>query len=157
MSSTNPTGSLRAFFEAFETSSARADAARLASICAPTLTVLGPAGTQIVSREDLMRAIPKRQQLFDARRLAAHPAGGARRDRPSTRGAYWPEPNGNGRSHEAPKPSISPFRRASSSIDATPAAPQIVGTLMHHDLTTASAGSWIAGGANGLAAVGRVV
>jgi hypothetical protein len=136
MSSTNPTGSLRAFFEAFETSSARADAARLASMYAPTLTVLGPAGTQIVSREDLMRAIPKRQQLFDA--------AGWRR----TRLAAFDESSLDARYVLARTEWQWTFARGAETIDLAlpssfvvdrrdPAAPQIVVYLMHHDLTTA--------------------
>jgi hypothetical protein len=60
------TEGLRSFFQAFEASSAAADVERLVRMFAPALLVAGPTGSQIVKAADLMLAIPKRKQLFDA-------------------------------------------------------------------------------------------
>jgi hypothetical protein len=66
MVATDATGGLRSFFEAFETAGAALDVDGLARLYAPAILVAGPNGSQVVSRDDLLRAIPKRKQLFDA-------------------------------------------------------------------------------------------
>jgi hypothetical protein len=57
---------LRPFFEAFERSAAASDTEGLARLYAPTLLVAGPNGAQVVKLTDLLLAIPKRKQLFEA-------------------------------------------------------------------------------------------
>jgi Domain of unknown function (DUF4440) len=60
------TGGLRAFFERFQTLSAASDTDGLAAMYATNVMVAGPNGTQVVTSEDLLRAIPKRKQLFES-------------------------------------------------------------------------------------------
>ena len=57
---------LRSFFAAFERESAAVDIDGLARLYAPSILVAGPNGSQVVSRDDLLRAIPKRKQMFEA-------------------------------------------------------------------------------------------
>src|SRR5213593_3097190 len=66
MSDESATEGLRSFFGAFERESASADVERLARLYAPAILVAGPNGSQVVSRDDLLRAIPKRKQMFEA-------------------------------------------------------------------------------------------
>jgi hypothetical protein len=66
MSDEFATEGLRSFFGAFERESAAADAEGLARLYAAAILVAGPNGSQIVSRDDLLRAIPKRKQMFEA-------------------------------------------------------------------------------------------
>src|SRR5882724_138956 len=60
------TEGLRSFFRAFERENAAADVEGLARLYAPAILVAGPDGSQVVSRDDLLRAIPKRKQMFEA-------------------------------------------------------------------------------------------
>jgi len=66
MSDEFATEGLRSFFAAFERESAAPDVDGLARLYAPAILVAGPNGSQIVSRDDLLRAIPKRKQMFEA-------------------------------------------------------------------------------------------
>ena len=66
MSNEFATEGLRSFFGAFERENAAADIDRLARLYAPAILVAGPNGSQVVSRDDLLRAIPKRKQMFEA-------------------------------------------------------------------------------------------
>jgi len=54
------------FFRHFEAGSAAADVESLAAMYAPSFLMAGPSGAQVVKASDLMLAIPKRKQLFDA-------------------------------------------------------------------------------------------
>src|SRR5215468_10274636 len=58
--------SMQAFFERFETQNAGGNLDGLAALYAPSFLMAGPAGTRIVKASDLMAAIPRRKQLFDA-------------------------------------------------------------------------------------------
>src|SRR5438552_11177992 len=58
--------SVSAFFENFEKLSALGDAEHLAALYAAAFLVAGPTGTQIVKASDLVHAIPRRKQLFEA-------------------------------------------------------------------------------------------
>ncbi len=53
-------------FERFQRHGSSADASALADMYAETLMVAGPGGTQLVTSADLLRAVPKREALFDA-------------------------------------------------------------------------------------------
>src|SRR3979411_2242821 len=66
MSDQFATEGLRSFFGPFERESAAADIEGLARLYAPAILVAGPNGSQVVSRDDLLRAIPQRQQMFGA-------------------------------------------------------------------------------------------
>lgn len=57
---------LRSMFERFQRRGRPADASALADMYAATLMVAGPGGTQVVTAADLLRAVPKREALFDA-------------------------------------------------------------------------------------------
>jgi len=59
-----PTVGLRSFFERFQDLSAASDIAGLAVMYAPSVMIAGPAGTQVVTSDDLLRAIPRRKQLL---------------------------------------------------------------------------------------------
>jgi ketosteroid isomerase-like protein len=65
MSDEFATEGLRSFFGAFERENAAADVEALARLYAPSILVAGPNGSQVVSRDDLLRAIPKRKQMFE--------------------------------------------------------------------------------------------
>jgi hypothetical protein len=58
--------SMEAMFRRFETLSAAADVEGLAALYAPSFLMAGPAGAQVVKASDLVHAIPRRKQLFDA-------------------------------------------------------------------------------------------
>jgi hypothetical protein len=60
------TGGLRSFFESLTTMSATSDIEGLAAMYAPTVMIAGPGGAQVVTSADLLRAIPKRKQLFES-------------------------------------------------------------------------------------------
>jgi hypothetical protein len=62
----SPDSPIRAFFRRFETQSAANDVEGLAAMYAPSFLMGGPSGAQIVKAGDLLYAIPKRKQLFDA-------------------------------------------------------------------------------------------
>jgi len=62
----DPAGSLRAFFERFQSLSAASDLEGLAAMYADTVMIAGPHGAQAVSSADIQRAIPKRRQLLEA-------------------------------------------------------------------------------------------
>jgi len=66
MSDEFATEGLRSFFGAFERDSAAADVEGLARLYAQNILVAGPNGSQVVSKDDLLRAIPKRKQMFEA-------------------------------------------------------------------------------------------
>lgn len=53
-------------FERFQRHGASADASALADMYAATLMVAGPGGAQVLTSADLLRAVPKREALFDA-------------------------------------------------------------------------------------------
>ena len=53
-------------FERFQRRGAPADPTALADMYAATLMVAGPGGAQVLTSADLLRAIPKREALFDA-------------------------------------------------------------------------------------------
>src|SRR5262245_57655830 len=58
--------SIAAFFRRFEARSAALDVEGLVDLYAPAFLMAGPRGTQVVNARDLVYAIPKRKQLFDA-------------------------------------------------------------------------------------------
>ena len=66
MSTEFQTGGLRSFFAAFEGRAAARDVDALARLYAPAIVVAGPNGSQLVGAADLLRAIPRRQQMFEA-------------------------------------------------------------------------------------------
>jgi hypothetical protein len=55
----------RAFFEAFEASSAAGDRASLVKLYAESFLVAGPNGVQVIKASDLAHIIPKRKQMLD--------------------------------------------------------------------------------------------
>ena len=61
-----PDRSMEAFFRRFEAQTATGDVEGLADLYAPSFLMAGPGGTRIVNARDLIHAIPKRKQLFDA-------------------------------------------------------------------------------------------
>jgi hypothetical protein len=61
-----PTGGLRSFFERFQALSAASDIDGLVAMYAANVMIAGPNGTQVVTSDDLLRAIPKRKQLFES-------------------------------------------------------------------------------------------
>jgi hypothetical protein len=61
-----PTGGLRSFFERFQALSGAGEIDGLAAMFAANVMIAGPNGTQIVSSDDLLRAIPKRRQLLQS-------------------------------------------------------------------------------------------
>ena len=65
MSTEFHTEGLRSFFAAFEAGTT-ADVDALARLYAPAIVVAGPDGSQVVGAADLLRAIPRRKQLFAA-------------------------------------------------------------------------------------------
>jgi len=66
MSTEFQTEGLRSFFAAFEAGTAASDADALARMYAPAILVAGPNGSQVVKAADLLTAVQKRKQLFDA-------------------------------------------------------------------------------------------
>jgi hypothetical protein len=60
------TESLRSFFETFTSLNARTDTEGLAALYAPAVMIAGPNGAHVVTTADLLRAIPRRRELFDA-------------------------------------------------------------------------------------------
>src|SRR5262249_51759896 len=60
------TGRLRSFFESLTTMSAKAEIEGLAAMYAPMVMIAGPGGAQVITSADLLRAIPKRKQLFES-------------------------------------------------------------------------------------------
>jgi hypothetical protein len=64
--SENHTAGLRPMFERFQRRGHPADASALADMYAATLMVASPGGTQVITSADLLRAVPKREALFDA-------------------------------------------------------------------------------------------
>jgi hypothetical protein len=65
MSTEFQTEGLRSFFVALE-AGATSDVEDLARLYAPAIVVAGPGGSQVVSTADLLLAIPRRKQLFEA-------------------------------------------------------------------------------------------
>src|SRR5262245_53960201 len=61
-----PTGGLRSFFDRFQALSAASDVEGLAAMYAANVMIAGANGAQVVSSENLQRAIPKRKQLLDS-------------------------------------------------------------------------------------------
>ena len=61
-----PAEGLRSFFERFTALSAVSDISGLAAMYAANVMIAGPNGTQIVTPNDLLRAIPKRRQLLES-------------------------------------------------------------------------------------------
>jgi hypothetical protein len=59
-------GGLRSFFEQFQRLSGKADVEKLVEMYASRVMIAGPAGSQVITASDLLRAIPKRKQLLDA-------------------------------------------------------------------------------------------
>lgn len=64
MNAVEPT--MRAFFEAFEASSATGDAASLAKLYTASFVVAGPNGVHVVKASDLAHIVPKRKQTLGA-------------------------------------------------------------------------------------------
>lgn len=62
----NPTEGLRAFFDRFQSLSAASDVDGLAAMYAANVMIAGASGAQVVSSENLQRAIPKRKQLLES-------------------------------------------------------------------------------------------
>lgn len=58
--------SIQDFFEAFERSSAAADAESLAGMFAAVFLAAGPQGAQMVKSIDMLQVIPKRKQMLEA-------------------------------------------------------------------------------------------
>jgi hypothetical protein len=63
---TIPTGGLRSFFDRFQSLSAASDVEGLAAMYAANVMIAGANGAQVVSSENLQRAIPKRKQLLES-------------------------------------------------------------------------------------------
>ena len=61
-----PTEGLRAFFDRFQSLSAASDVEGLAAMYAVNVMIAGANGAQVVSSENLQRAIPKRKQLLES-------------------------------------------------------------------------------------------
>jgi hypothetical protein len=61
-----PTGGLRSFFDRFQSVSAASDIEGLAAMYAANVMIAGANGAQVVSSENLLRAIPKRKQLLQS-------------------------------------------------------------------------------------------
>src|SRR5262245_49485347 len=61
-----PTGSLRAFFERFQSLSGASDVEEIAAMYAGHVMIAGGNGTQVVASADLLRAVPKRRQLLES-------------------------------------------------------------------------------------------
>jgi hypothetical protein len=60
------TGRLRSFFAAFEAGSHTADPDALSRLYAPAILVGSPAGSQMVTSPQLVQAIVRRRQMFEA-------------------------------------------------------------------------------------------
>jgi hypothetical protein len=63
---TNATEELRPFFERFQALTAVSDTAGLGAMYAASIMIAGPNGTQVVTADDVLRAIPKRKQLLES-------------------------------------------------------------------------------------------
>ena len=61
-----PTEGLRSFFDRFQSLSAASDVEGLAAMYAANVMIAGANGAQVVSSENLQRAIPKRKQLLES-------------------------------------------------------------------------------------------
>jgi len=61
-----PTEGLRSFFDQFQALSAASDVEGLAAMYAANVMIAGANGAQVVSSENLQRAIPKRKQLLES-------------------------------------------------------------------------------------------
>src|SRR6185369_8309821 len=61
-----PTEGLRSFFDRFQSLSAASDGEGLAAMYAGNVMIAGANGAQVVSSENLQRAIPKRKQLLES-------------------------------------------------------------------------------------------
>jgi hypothetical protein len=61
-----PTEGLRSFFDRFQSLSAASDVEGLAAMYAANVMIAGAHGAQVVSSDNLQRAIPKRKQLLES-------------------------------------------------------------------------------------------
>src|SRR5262245_53991849 len=60
-----PTGGLRSFFERFQRLNADGHVEKLVELYAPSVMVAGPAGSHVVTAEQLLGAVSKRKRLLD--------------------------------------------------------------------------------------------
>jgi hypothetical protein len=60
------TGGLRSFFDRFQSLSAASDVEGLAAMYAAHVMIAGASGAQVVTSDNLQRAIPRRKQLLES-------------------------------------------------------------------------------------------
>jgi len=124
---------LRSFFQRFEERNAASDVEGLARMFAPAILVAGPGGSQVVRSADLLLAIPRRKQMFDAAGWHGTKLAGLREERLDDRytlaRAEW---RFQFASHgETPTELTVP---ATYIVDRSDGEPRIVVYLMHHDI-----------------------
>jgi hypothetical protein len=124
---------LYSFFQTFETMSAALDVEGLARRFAPAVLVAGTSGTQVVKSADLLLAIPKRKQMFEAAGWRSTTLVGLREealdDRYTLARTEWRfhfTPRGG-----APTELTMP---ATYLVDRSDREPRILVYVMHHDI-----------------------
>jgi|SRR5262252_7773697 len=133
MSDTFATEGLRSFFHAFETATTAVDIDALARLYAPAILVAGPGGSQVVTSADLLRAIPKRRQMFEAAGWRGTALAALREeqldDRYTLARTEWrfqfAAPDGASTQLTMPATYI---------VDRSDGEPRIVACVMHHDI-----------------------
>jgi ketosteroid isomerase-like protein len=133
MPDTCATEGLRPFFQAFEAAAAAVDVDALARLYAPAILVAGPGGSQVVKSADLLLAIPKRRQMFEAAGWRGTTLAGLREERLDDRYTLartewrFQFAARDGASSELTLP-------ATYIVDRSDGEPRIVVYVMHHDI-----------------------